>query len=159
MSLVQNHQINILVVDSDAVLRGQVHEILIADGYSCRAVGTAGAAMQSADEKVPSLLVCDMNLGDSTGIELARALQTKADCPVIFMSDSRDPEMVRLARQAGAAFYLAKPIDSDVLVELVDKALWMPHLVRRHVDSAAHKAHQVKAPMFSLANPAMNLNP
>ena len=147
MSLVQNHQVSMLVVDSEAVLRGQIHEVMIADGYSCRAVGSAEAAMGAAREKAPDLLICDMNLSDGTGTELVRQLRSIVECPVIFMSDSRDAEMIRHARNAGATFYLAKPVDVDVLMELVDKALWMPHLVRRHVDSAAH---QVKAPTFAL---------
>lgn len=151
MTLVQNHQVSVLVADTDAVARGMVHECLIADGYSCRAVGSIAAAVASAREKKPDLLISDMNLSDGTGIGLLRQLRTIADCPVIFVSDSRDAEMVRFARNAGATFFLAKPVDADVLMELVDKALWMPHLVQRHVDSAAHAAHQVKAPTFSLS--------
>ena len=150
MSLVQNNQVSVLVVDPDAEVRGQLHEVLIADGFGCRAVSTAVAAIEAAREKKPSLLICDMNLGSHTGIDLLRSLRSIVECPVIFISDSRDPAMVRLARKVGAMFYLAKPIDTDVLIELVDKSLWMPHLVRRHVDSAAHAPHQVKAPTFSL---------
>ena len=36
---------------------------------------------------------------------------------------------VKRYREAGGTFYLRKPVDPDVLVELVDKALWMPHLL------------------------------
>jgi len=154
MSLVQNHQVSILVVDPNAEVRGQVHEVLLSDGYGCRAVASAPAAIQSAKEKTPSLLLCDMNLGDHTGLDLLREMTKFADCPVIFMSDSRDASMVRHARQAGATFYLTKPFDIDVLMELVDKALWMPHLVKRHVESAAHSAHQVKPPTFSIGTSA-----
>ena len=150
MSQVQNHQVNVLVVDPDALSRGNIHEVMIADGYGCRAVGSSAAALASAREKTPDLLISDMNLSDGTGIGLLRQLRSIVDCPVIFVSDSRDAEMVRYARNAGATFYLSKPFDADVLMELVDKALWMPHLVQRHVDSAAHAAHQVKAPTFSL---------
>lgn len=148
MSVMQNHQVNVLVVDPDASTRAQIHEAVIADGYSCRAVGTAAAAKQAVQSRLPSLLICDMNLGEESGIELFASLRTEIGCPVVFISDSRRPETVQHALRAGATYFLSKPFDSSVLLELVDKALWMPHLVRRHIDSAAH---QLKAPAFSPA--------
>ena len=155
MSLVQNHQVNVLVVDPNAQSRGLLHEALIADGYGCRAVGDPESAIKSATERTPNLLICEMNLGKQTGSELVRSLRPLTDCAVIFISDSRDIDMVSHARKAGGSYYLSKPIDTDVLLELVDKALWMPHLVRRHVDSVAH---QVKAPTFSIGTAAQNVN-
>lgn len=149
MSLVQNHQISVLVVDSNAESRSLLHEALIADGYGCRAVGDLPSALKSAKERTPELLICEMNLGEHTGLDLLRKLKQITDCTVIFISDSRDADMVTHARKAGGSYFLAKPIDTNVLVEIVDKALWMPHLVQRHVDS---KAHQVKAPTFSMGN-------
>ena len=132
MSVLQNHQVNVLVVDPDVDSRGQIHEILISDGYTCRAVGTAAAAIQSASEKSPNLLICDTNLGEDSGLELAATIKNSIDCPVVFISDSRKQETVKHARRAGATYFLSKPFDPAVLMELVDKALWMPHLVRRH---------------------------
>lgn len=145
MSVMQNHQVNVLVVDPDASWRGLIHELLIADGYACRAVGTASAALQAAAENSPNLLICDVNLGEDSGLELFATLKSSVDCQVIFISDSRQPETMKHAHRAGATYFLSKPFDPAVLMELVDKALWMPHLVRRHVDSAAH---QLKAPTF-----------
>ena len=149
MSVVQNHHVNVLVVDPDAESRLQIHEILIADGYACRAVATAAAALEAAGERAPSLLICDMNLGEESGLELFQEIRKLADCPVLFVSDSRRSETMQRARSAGATYFLSKPFDPAVLMELVDKALWMPHLVRRHVDSAAH---QLKAPAFAPAS-------
>lgn len=146
MSVMQNHQINVLVVDPDAATRGQIHELLIADGYGCRAVGSASAALQSAQENTPSLLICDVNLGADSGLDLFATLKRHAECPVVFISDSRRLETMQHAQRAGATYFLSKPFDPAVLMELVDKALWMPHLVRRHVDS---EAHQLKAPTFA----------
>jgi len=146
MSVIQNHQVNILVVDPDERSRKQIHAILMEDGYATRAVGTAKDAIRSAEEVAPNLLICDVNLGEQSGIALFAELRAIADCPVVFISDSRLPETVDHARRAGATYFLGKPFDPTVLMELVDKALWMPHLVRRHVDSGAHR---IKAPTFA----------
>lgn len=163
MSIIQNHQVNVLVVDPDAESRGLVHGVLMSDGYGCRAVATAQAAIECAKDKRPDLLICDMNIGEESGLELFAQIRSIVDCPVLFTSDSRRAETVTHARRAGATYFLSKPFDTAVLMELVDKALWMPHLVRRHVDAAAH---QVKAPSFTPPAPVastphanLNLNP
>lgn len=149
MSVMQNHQVNILVVDPDANTRAQAHEALMSDGYACRAVATASAAKQAVADRTPNLLICDVNLGDESGLDLFAELQKSVGCPVVFISDSRKPETVQHALRAGATYFLSKPFDPSVMLELVDKALWMPHLVRRHVDSSAHR---LKAPTFAPAS-------
>lgn len=146
MTMLQNHQVSVLVVDPDAATRAQIHDAMMSDGYACRAVSNAAEAKRVAAERAPSLLICDMNLGDESGLQLVADLRGSLDCPVVFISDSRKPETVELALRAGATYFLSKPFDPSVLMELVDKSLWMPHLVRRHVDSSAH---ELKAPTFA----------
>lgn len=147
MSVIHNHQVNVLVADPDEASRQIVLEAVLSDGYSCTAVASATEARESAKQLPPNLLICDVNLDDESGIELFQAVkQDHADCPALFISGSRRPETLRHARLAGGTYFLSKPIDPTVLMELVDKALWMPHLVRRHVDSAAHG---LKAPSFA----------
>ncbi len=155
MSVMQNHEVTVLVVDPDAGTRAQIQEAVIADGYSCRIAATAMEAQQVAQDCKPNLLICDVNLGEESGLELFASLRGSMDCPVVFMSDSRRQETVQHALRAGATYFLSKPFDPSVLMELVDKALWMPHLVRRHIDSAAH---QLKAPTFSPAASRMPMN-
>lgn len=148
MSLKQNHQVSILVVDHEAATRRQIYDLLLTDGFGCRAVATASAAQLAVTEKAPDLLICDIELGPDSGLELYGRIKRSVDCPVVFLSDSRTQETVLNARRAGGTYFLSKPFDPMVLLELVDKALWMPHLVRRHMDLAAH---QLKAPSFAPA--------
>ncbi len=150
MSLKQNHQVSVLVVDHEVATRRQIHDLLLTDGYGCRAVATAPAAQLAVTEKAPDLLICDVELGHESGLELYGRIKQSVDCPAIFLSDSRTQDTVLNARRAGGTYFLSKPFDPTVLMELVDKALWMPHLVRRHVDSAAHP---LKAPSFAPADP------
>lgn len=149
MTMLQNHQVSVLVVDPDADVRAQIHDAMMTDGYACRAVSNAAEAKRVAAERAPNLLICDMNLGDESGLELLAELRDSLDCPVVFISDSRKQETVQHALRAGATYFLSKPFDPSVLMELVDKSLWMPHLVRRHVDSSAHR---LKAPTFAPAS-------
>ena len=52
------------------------------------------------------------------------------DVPVLYVSNSQAPDIIRRSHDAGGAYYLRKPFDPEVLIELVGKALWMPHLVQ-----------------------------
>lgn len=147
MSVIQNHQVNVLVVDPDPQSRRLVQDLIVSDGYACTAVSTASDAIEAATQTSPNLLICDVNLGEDSGLELfATVKEFNQACPVVFISDSRRPETMQHARLAGATYFLSKPIDPTVLMELIDKALWMPHLVRRHIDSASHR---LKAPSFA----------
>ena len=51
------------------------------------------------------------------------------DVPLMFLSGAQIPDIIRRAHAAGGTYYLRKPFDPQVLLELVDKALWMPHLI------------------------------
>ena len=101
MTMLQNHQVSVLVVDPDADTRGQIHDVMMSDGYACRAVSTAAEAKRIAAERSPNLLICDMNLGDGSGLELLADLRGSLDCPVVFISDSRKPETVQHALSRG----------------------------------------------------------
>jgi DNA-binding NarL/FixJ family response regulator len=53
----------------------------------------------------------------------------------MFISSAQSPDIVRRSHEAGAAYYLRKPFDPEVMIELVNKALWMPHLVQSRVSA------------------------
>jgi CheY-like chemotaxis protein len=93
------------------------------------------------------LIICDTNLEGESGLELCRDMrQVKGneDVPVMFVSSSQAPDIIHRAHEAGGAYYLRKPFDPNVLLELVEKALWMPHLVesnlKQHVESNSRVA-------------------
>ena len=81
-------------------------------------------------------MICDVNVGGDNGITLAselRRLPGMQDVPVMFISRTQLPDIVRRSHEAGAAYYLRKPLDPEVLTDLVGKALWLPHLVQTRV--------------------------
>ena len=74
-----------------------------------------------------------MHQGGDSGVELTRELRRlpgMQDVPVMFISRTQLPDIVRRSHEAGAAYYLRKPLDPEVLTDLVGKALWLPHLVQ-----------------------------
>jgi DNA-binding response OmpR family regulator len=123
----------ILLIDDEPEMLAELAETLSRSGFACRSAKNAATAKELALRSCPDLIISDINLEGESGLELCASLKDAhpllADVPVIFLSEAQIPHIVRRAREAGGTYYLRKPVDPDVLIELVDKALWMPHLV------------------------------
>ncbi|MCI0359685.1 MAG: response regulator [Planctomycetaceae bacterium] len=123
----------LLVIDNDPLTLMGTAAVLDLAGYVCHCARDRQAALKTAQSIALDLVICDVNLGGDSGLDLSRqlrALPGMQDVPVMFVSSSQLPDIVRRSHEAGAAYYLRKPFDPDVLVELVGKALWLPHIVQ-----------------------------
>lgn len=129
----------ILVIDDEAEVLGEVAAVLAGAGYVCHCCGTAAAAVQFTQNTSPDLIISDINLDGQSGLELCETIKRTAgreDVPVMFLSGAQIPDIIRRSHAAGGSYYLRKPFDPEVLLDLVDKALWMPHLVHSHQQAA-----------------------
>ncbi len=136
MSFTQQQQPLVLVVDDEPEVLGEVATILSSAGFVCHCCSTPEAAMAFTQENAPDLIVSDINLAGRSGLELCEKIKEDPalkDMPVMFLSGAQIPDIIRRSHAVGGTYYLRKPFDPTVLVELVDKALWMPQLVGQHV--------------------------
>jgi CheY-like chemotaxis protein len=125
----------ILVVDDETDVLDEVASVLTANNYSCRCSTSAEGAIAAAQDTPPDLIVCDINLHGQSGLELCERIKENEalkDVPVMFLSGAQVPDIIRRSHAVGGTYYLRKPFDPEVLVELIEKALWMPHLVASH---------------------------
>jgi DNA-binding response OmpR family regulator len=128
----------ILVVDNDATTLNNIASVLQAKGHEAHIASDEHSAMKAASMLPLDLIICDVNLRGMSGLELCRAIQRECgmvDVPVMFMSATQTPDIIRRAHDMGGAYYIRKPFDQDVLCELVDRALWMPHLVNSRLQA------------------------
>jgi DNA-binding response OmpR family regulator len=128
----------ILIVDSDPLLLTGVAAVLHQQGYECHCARDSEAAYKAARGVAPDLILCDTDLKDESGLDFCRDLKSDPqlrEIPVMFLSASRDPEIIALAQQAGGAYYLSKPFDPNILIETVDRAMWMPHLIQSRIEA------------------------
>jgi DNA-binding response OmpR family regulator len=127
----------ILVVDDDPLILTGVAATLDMAGYECHCARDAEAARKAARTLSLDLIICDVHVDGASGLELCNELRREKnnrDVPVLFVSSHQAPDIIRRSHDAGGAYYLRKPFDPDVLIELVGKALWMPHLVKSRID-------------------------
>jgi DNA-binding NarL/FixJ family response regulator len=116
------HVIRVAVVEDDARLRRAFVDTLeIAS--DCRCVGafaTGQEAIHGIPPLDPDVVIMDVNLPDSTGMEYIQALS--AELPrsqILIVTVYQDPETTFQALAAGAHGYLVKPVMPDRLLEAI----------------------------------------
>lgn len=114
----------VVVVDDmydDAILLAA----LLAPLEACVVVArSAGEALAIVDEQVVDLVVTDLNMPETSGLDLMRKLQRRLDVPaVIFITGSTLAGDKVTAFELGAAAYLKKPVDVGYLIELAREIL------------------------------------
>jgi len=109
----------VIVVDDDEFLRELLYIHLSNDGYDVVIAEDAVAAGRAVLERVPDLMISDVDMPHMDGIELVSAIRADRSIPffpVIFLSAM--PQEARRARGLGAT-YLLKPILADRLLDAV----------------------------------------
>ena len=106
----------ILVVDDEYEIRTFFTRILSVDGYVVTAVATACQAMAAVRNREFELIVLDLSLPDSDGLELTR--QIRREIPllrILAISGYMAGDMPSVAIAAGASATLPKPTTSSAL--------------------------------------------
>ena len=126
----------ILLIAGERETTYQLNRVLGGAGYRCLDCYCEADAQRAALELRANLIICDVHLGGEDGREVCRRLKRHeqlSDAAVMFLSASQTADVVRGNHGAESVYYLRKPIDAQVLLELVDRALWMRHSARQRV--------------------------
>ncbi len=113
----------ILVVDDDPLTLRLVRDSLSAAGYSPHLTGNPREVPHLIRTKKPQLVLLDLVLPGTDGIELMERIPEMADLPVIFISGYGRDETIAKALQKGAADYIVKPFSPTELVARVQAVL------------------------------------
>jgi FixJ family two-component response regulator len=112
------------IVDDDPSVRRALRRLIELAGF---AVETFASGKQALDGSLPARVACmvvDVYLGDMTGFELQRLLVARdVEVPMIFITAHDEAATWEQARRAGAAAYLPKPVDGEVLVSAIHAAI------------------------------------
>jgi len=117
-------QAKILIVDDERDLVDAYVRLLERAGHRCIAALDASEAIQLIDAESPDLVITDLSLPDTSGIEIIRHIRAKSQTtPVIVMSGHNTPELNEAAKAAGANLSLLKPVSIIALQRVIAEAL------------------------------------
>jgi two-component system NtrC family sensor kinase len=124
----------ILVVDDSSEIREVVSEyILRPAGYTVTLAEDGVTGLRLAREQKPDLIIADLQMPGLTGLELKRALAAEGNAtPLILITAERNEQIAAEAVMSGAAAYLPKPLDPDVMLTAVEQALETHRAKREH---------------------------
>jgi len=112
----------VLVVDDEQVIADTLAKILDINGYEASAVYSGTAAVESARELRPDLVISDVIMQDMNGIEAAIHIRGfLPSCKILlFSGQAATADLLESARAQGHEFeILAKPVHpADLLAKL-----------------------------------------
>jgi len=123
-------QTPILVLDDDPKTLSHVREALAGSEFQPLVTGDPVELPGLIRSEGPRLVLLDLMLPGTDGIELMATVPELADLPVIFISGYGRDETIARALEAGAVDYIVKPFSAMELTARVRAAL------RRQADSA-----------------------
>jgi DNA-binding NtrC family response regulator len=124
----------VLAIDDELAMTEWLRMVMEADGYEVRMAQRGTAGEETFRQWRPDVVVVDLVLPDVDGIALLRRLKEIDTQPeVIIMSGQGTLARAVEAGQAGAFFFLEKPVTQDGLLDLIRRA------VERTREKAEHR--------------------
>jgi DNA-binding response OmpR family regulator len=126
----------VLVVDDEPIVRDVVVRYLRRDGFATLEAGDGDGARRLIEAHVPSLVVLDVMLPGTDGLDLCRWIRARSDLPVILLTARADEADRIVGLELGADDYVTKPFSPRELAARVRTVLRRadgggPRLVRR----------------------------
>ncbi len=114
---------SILIIDDDTLIRKTLSGHLSKQGFDVRASADGESGLQAYDEMSPDLVLLDIRLPDTDGLDVLRQLRERGcRSTVLVMTAYDDMKTTVEAVKLGAFEYLVKPLDYVALDLTVDKA-------------------------------------
>lgn len=118
--------IRVLVVDDDTAIRQMLELSLSFEGFEVATAADGIQAVSKARELLPDVILLDVMMPNMSGIEAARILREEIsthEIPIVMLTARASEEDVWSGWQAGAASYLTKPLEHEMLMAEIDRVV------------------------------------
>jgi len=129
--------VTVVLIEDEKQIRRFVRVSLEAEGIAVHEAPTGKQGLVEAATRKPDLVIVDLGLPDTDGIDVIRELRSWTELPVIVLSARTQEEEKVAALDAGADDYLTKPFGVSELMARI-----RAHLRRRN-QAAASESPQV----------------
>jgi two-component system, NtrC family, response regulator PilR len=115
---------HLLIVDDERSVRELLEYMLSREGYAISLAENGLKAVEMVTANDYDLILCDIRLGDITGLEVLRAAKQKAPQTIVIMiSAYATTETAVEAMNDGAYDYVPKPFDNEEIKQTIANAL------------------------------------
>jgi DNA-binding response OmpR family regulator len=111
-----------LVVDDEPATCELIQKVLYAAGMDALTLTRSAQASGFLEEGKFDMVFFDLHMNSPDGIELSREMRKSGfnrNTPIVLLSDDQRPSAMSQGFEAGASFFLYKPIDKERLLKLV----------------------------------------
>jgi len=112
----------VLIVDDEEAVCQMVGRVLTSAGMESMALTSSSRAIEVLDQEKFEIVFFDLHMAYPDGIDLARHLRRSSwnrTTVIILISDDQRPCAMSVGFEAGANFFLYKPIDKERLLKLI----------------------------------------
>lgn len=117
----------LLCIDDEPRILDLLIEELSEQGFEVRSQSDSTQAIKTIESFQPDLIICDVMMPPPSGLDILETLRRRQDrlatVPFIFLSALTDRVDVLRGRRLGADDYVTKPIDFEMLVEIIKARL------------------------------------
>ncbi|RRJ84071.1 sigma-54-dependent transcriptional regulator [Aestuariirhabdus litorea] len=149
----------VIFVDDEHHIRVTVQQTLELEDYSVRCFGSGGEVLDELGIDWPGVIVSDINMPGMDGIELMKRIrEIDPDLPVILVTGHGDISMAVAAIRDGAYDFIEKPFASELLVDVVKRALEKRNLtlenrnLRREIEAQSAPGPRILGNTQSIRN-------
>src|SRR5207253_798847 len=119
--------VQILVVDDEEPIRNALKKFLAQQQYEVYAAGTGEEALQQLRRHRIALMLCDIRMPGTSGVDLVpQAIEIEPELAILMLTAVNDATSAALCMQRGAMDYLTKPIELADLSATVAHELGIP---------------------------------
>lgn len=119
----------LLLADDSITIQKVIGITFANEDYSLCVVDNGDAALEKARAEQPDLILADVFMPGKNGYELCAAIKADGDLqqiPVLLLAGTFEPFDEAKARKAGADGWIAKPFESQALIDRVEELLARP---------------------------------
>ena len=113
---------HILAIDDSASMRQILAATLTTAGYEVTLAADGNEGLENALAMSFDLVLTDQHMPGKTGLDLITALRSNPAyeaTPILVLTTESGEQFKAAAREAGATGWIEKPLDPDMLTELV----------------------------------------
>ena len=138
-------QATVWVVDDDKAVLESLQWLMESVGYTVKTFTKAMDFLSTYEPIRIGCLVVDVRMQGMTGLELQESMGKRGiKIPVIFITGHGDVSMAVRAMKAGAMEFLSKPVNNQILLEAVNKAILKDIEIKKQSKQNEHAIALVK---------------